>query len=210
MKQFYLILISLSFITLSCTKKGNTEIKTPIGSVPTETTLEIPNMIIDKSKLIYNNKTALWLLDNKPYSGYAISYFPDNTIQEKTGILNGRKQNKAIEWYPDRHFKLVANYFKGKLHGEKKVWSPDTNHVLISQFNYHLGKAHGAQKKWYPTGEIYKKLNLDMGKEEGVQQAFRKNGDLYANYEAKNGRIFGLKKAALCYGLEDEKVQYEK
>lgn len=49
-----------------------------------------------------------------------------------------------------------------------------------------------------------------MGREEGLQQAFRRNGYLYANYEARNGRIFGLKKAALCYGLEDENIQYEK
>ena len=48
-----------------------------------------------------------------------------------------------------------------------------------------------------------------MGKEEGIQQAFRKNGDLFANYEAKEGRIFGLKKAALCFGLEDENIQNE-
>lgn len=48
-----------------------------------------------------------------------------------------------------------------------------------------------------------------MGMEEGIQQTFRKNGALYANYEAKEGRIFGLKKAALCYGLEDQSIQYE-
>ena len=31
-----------------------------------------------------------------------------------------------------------------------------------------------------------------------------------ANYEAKEGRTFGLKKASLCFGLEDENIQYEK
>lgn len=49
-----------------------------------------------------------------------------------------------------------------------------------------------------------------MGKEEGMQQAFRKNGDLFVNYEARNGRIFGMKKAALCFGIEDKNIQYEK
>ncbi|EPR68296.1 hypothetical protein [Cyclobacterium qasimii] len=48
-----------------------------------------------------------------------------------------------------------------------------------------------------------------MGREEGLQQAFRKNGELFANYEAKDGRIFGLKRAVLCVGLEDEVVKYE-
>ena len=85
----------------------------------------------------------------------------------------------------------------------------DSNHVLISQLHYQFGKAHGKQTQWYTTGELYKVINLNMGREEGVQQAFRKNGALYANYEAREGRIFGLKKAALCYGLEDEKINYE-
>ena len=72
-----------------------------------------------------------------------------------------------------------------------------------------MGKAHGTQTQWYATGELYKKLNLNMGKEDGMQQAFRKNGVLYANYEAKSGRGFGLRKSALCYGLEEEKINYE-
>lgn len=103
----------------------------------------------------------------------------------------------------------MRNYKDGRLHGEKKVWSSDSSHVLIAQLNYSFGKAHGEQKKWYPTGEIFQKTNFNMGIEDGIQQAYRKNGDLYANYEAKNGRIFGLKKAALCYDLENEKIQYE-
>jgi antitoxin component YwqK of YwqJK toxin-antitoxin module len=89
------------------------------------------------------------------------------------------------------------------------MWSPDSSHVLLSHLNYVAGKVHGEQKKWYPTGELFKKLHLNMGKEEGLQQAFRKNGVLFANYEAKKGRVFGLKKAVLCFGLEDEKIQYE-
>ena len=101
-----------------------------------------------------------------------------------------------------------TNYHEGKINGEKKSWSPDSIHVLISHLNYVNGKPHGEQKKYYPTGELFKILNLNMGKEEGMQQAFRKNGALYANYEAREGRIFGLKKSQLCYQLDDEEVQY--
>ncbi len=172
--------------------------------------LEVPETIVVKSALQYNPKTSLWTLNDQLYSGYAVSFYQDSTLKEKIGILDGKKQNEAIQWFPDGHLKNVTNYHKGKLHGEKKIWSADSVHVLIAQFNYHTGKAHGEQKKWYPSGELFKKLNLNRGKEEGIQQAFRKNGVLYANYEAREGRIFGLKKAALCYGLEDEKIQLEK
>ena len=149
-------------------------------------------------------------LNNTPYSGYAVSYYSDSTLKEKIGILNGKTESQSLTFYEDGHLKQLSNYRNGKLHGEKKLWSSNTSHVLLSHLNYQFGKPHGEQKTWYPTGELHKILNMNMGKEDGIQQAFRKNGALYANYEAKEGRIFGLKKAALCFGLEDEDIQYEK
>jgi antitoxin component YwqK of YwqJK toxin-antitoxin module len=49
-------------------------------------------------------------------------------------------------------------------------------------------------------------MNYRAGKEAGMQRAWRQNGKIYNNYEVKNGRIFGLKRANLCYGLDDEKI----
>ena len=200
------IIFSLFFV--SCVENTTVGISPPTSSV--DSLLKVPNLIVDKSELFYNNKKSLWTLNDQLYSGFSVSYYRDSIMQEKIGFLNGRKQNKSIRWFSDGHYKSVANYNKGKLHGEKKSWSSDSSHILISHLNYQLGKAHGEQKKWYPTGELFKKINLNMGKEEGIQQAFRKNGDLFANYEAREGRIFGLKKSALCFGIEDKNIQYEK
>ncbi len=61
--------------------------------------------------------------------------------------------------------------------------------------------------QWYKGGAKFKELNLVNGREEGLQKAWRENGKIYNNYEAKNGRIFGLKRSNLCYKLEDEEVQ---
>lgn len=206
MRLFFWLLLSLNLVLIGCSKqKGK-----PITNNTTNTLLEIPDTLVEKSELKYNHKTSIWTLNNLPYSGFAASYYPDNNLKEKFGILHGKKQNKFIKWYPDGHFKNVATYDKGKLHGAKKIWSADSTHNLIAHYNYHTGRPHGEQKKWYPTGELFKKMNLNRGKEEGMQQAFRKNGALYANYEAREGRIFGLKKAKLCYSLEDENIQYKK
>ena len=182
----------------------------PTPSNNADLVLVLPDTLVEKSVLTYNRKTSIWTLNDIPYSGFSVSYYPDNSLKEKFGILDGKKQNKFIQWYPDGHFKNTAEYDKGKLHGEKKIWSSDSLHILIAHYNFHTGKPHGEQKKWYPTGELFKKMNLNRGKEEGIQQAFRENGDLYANYEAREGRIFGLKKAKLCYSLEDENVKYKK
>ncbi len=202
MKIFFRSLLILSLLFLACSEKtGELSQSTDDLNV-----LAVPETIISKSALKYDNSTSRWTLNDLPFSGFAVDYYSDSTLREKFGILNGKKHKKAMQYFPDGHLKIVSNYHNGKLHGERKTWSSRTPHVLIAQFNYHTGKAHGVQRKWYPTGELYKKLNLNRGKEEGIQQAFRKNGLLYANYEAKNGRIFGMKKANLCYQLEDEVV----
>ncbi len=39
-----------------------------------------------------------------------------------------------------------------------------------------------------------------------MQRSWRENGQLYNNYEARDGRTFGLKRANLCFSLDDEEV----
>lgn len=193
------------FLVFGCNQKQNLH-KNKINKL-----LIIPNNTVDKKKLLYNNKKSIWTLKEKLYSGFVVTYYPDKkTLKEKFSLFNGKKENKEFHWYPDGHYKRISAYKNGKLNGSKKSWSNDSLHVLVSHYQFIKGKPHGIQKKWYTTGGLFKKMNLNMGKEEGIQQAFRKNGDLYTNYEAKNGRIFGLKKAELCYSLEDEKVKYKK
>ncbi len=208
MKVSWFFISSFFFLCLSCSEQVKKEAL--VMSFKEPSCLIIPDLEVEKSSLFYDTERSLWTLNEELYSGYATSFYEDGTLKEKIGILKGRKQNESNSWFPDGHFKQTANYHLGKLDGEKKSWSSDTSHVLISHLNYHLGKAHGEQKKWYVTGEIFKIMNLNMGKEEGMQQAFRKNGDLFANYEAREGRIFGLKKSALCFGLEEEEVQSKK
>lgn len=206
MKVFFGTLLFLSCLLSSCSQQK----EQPFPSSNADLTLEVPDTIALKSALRYNPQTSLWTLNDLPYSGFIVSYYPDGSLKEKFGLLNGVKQNEFMRWHPDGHLKNLTHYHQGKLHGEKKIWSADSVHVLIAHFNFQQGHAHGEQKKWYPSGELFKKLNMNNGKEEGIQQAYRKNGVIYANYEAREGRIFGLKKAALCFGLEDEDVQYTK
>ena len=205
--KHHLIIVLFSLFAIQCSK--------PVEKISANenenqnhklSPINLPANTVDLSELQYDNSVSLWTLDGKRFSGYAESMYPDGTIKQLFGVFQGKKQNEANDWYPDGHLKFSANYHNGKLHGEKKAWTSGDSHILISHLNYYLGKAHGVQKKWYATGEIFKIMHLNMGKEEGIQQAYRKNGVLYANYEAKEGRIFGMKKAALCFELEDEKV----
>lgn len=206
MHRKLLTILILGICLVGCAEKRTPAVKSSASSV--DSPLDIPDKMVSKSALYYDSQKSLWMLDKELFSGYAVTYYQDSTLKEKFGILNGKKENLSIQYDANGRSKYASTYHKGKLNGDKKAWSADSTHTLLSHLQYSSGKLHGEQKKWYPTGELFKKLNLNMGKEEGLQQAYRKNGALYANYEAKEGRIFGLKKAALCYGLEDENMNY--
>mgnify|MGYP006108553341 FL=1 len=187
---------------------NNSEQKSPeVNTSGDFVVLKVPDTVINISLIFYDNKISKWLKDGNNFSGYAIAKNQKGNLIKKFGILNGSSQNEWLEWFDNGALKSSTNFYKGKLHGEKKDWSSDSSHTLLSYLRYTNGKLNGEQKKWYPTGEINKILNFEMGKENGIQKAFRQNGVVFANYEAKNGRTFGLRKASLCYGLEDQKIK---
>lgn len=168
--------------------------------------IEIPLNIQNISSLQYQNSTSEWFYNGDLFSGFIVDYYENNALKLKMSIYQGKRHNKTEKWFPNGELMEVSYYDNGKLNGEKKVWAQNNEHTLISQFNFRSGKAHGEQRNWYSSGEVYKIMNYDQGIESGIQKAYRKNGALYANYEARNGRIYGLKKSKLCYGLEDEKI----
>ena len=70
-----------------------------------------------------------------------------------------------------------------------------------------MGVGDGVQMQYYISGAKFKMITIKNGQQNGMQKAWRQNGKIYSNYEAKNGRIFGLKRSNLCYELENEKVK---
>ena len=206
-----ILVLFILIIMISCKQKDESKfVNLKVLPEISVQEVEIPNVSMDKSEIVYDNKVSKWYFNNHLFSGYAVSYYPDSTLKEKIGVFKGKRENLSQKWFPNGKLKEVANFREGKLHGEKKLWVSDSIYTLVTQLNYQFGKVDGEQRMWYSTGELYKVLNLNMGIEEGMQQAYRKNGELYANYEAKEGRIFGLKKSALCYGLEDENIKFER
>lgn len=168
--------------------------------------IEIPSNTQNITSLKYQNSTSEWFYNGDLFSGFIVEYYENNALKLKMSIYQGKRHNKTEKWFPNGELMEVSYYDNGKLNGEKKVWAQNSEHTLVSQFNFRSGKAHGEQRNWYPSGELYKITNYDDGIESGIQKAYRKNGALYANYEARNGRIYGLKKSKLCYGLEDEQI----
>lgn len=160
---------------------------------------------IEKSTLILHPEEGKFYYKSKPFTGYAVMYYPNGNLKERSGFFEGKKEGIIQKWYKNKAVSYEANYKSNKLHGKINTWWSNGN--LRSASNFSEGIAHGIQKQWYSSGAKFKELHLNFGQEEGLQKAWRENGKLYANYEAKNGRVFGLKRANLCFELEQEIIQ---
>ena len=57
------------------------------------------------------------------------------------------------------------------------------------------------QLECYRSWALLKYERHKRGQEQGIQRAWRENGKLFANYEARDGRVYGLKRVNLCYEL---------
>jgi len=199
-----LIVIFLLYLTcLSCTESKFC--KTDTSNALTEEN----NIIIDttkvlKEKLVLHPTEGKWYYHDQPYSGYSLKFHFNDTLSEKIGYYMGKREDIAKKWSENGTLRIESYYKQNRLEGVYKTWWE--NGVLASQSYYKNGVKHGLVKEWYTTGQLAKERRLIDGKEEGLQKAWLENGKLYINYEAKNGRIFGMRRANSCYQLENESV----
>ncbi len=166
---------------------------------------EIKEVEIAKDVLTLHPEKGMWYYQDSPYNGYAVRYYINGNLAERIGYFEGKKEGIAQKWFENGQLQKTSPYSANRLHGEENIWW--SNGTIAAQLNYSNGYKNGTQQRWYANGQISRKTHYTLGKEEGIQQAWLENGKIYVNYEAKNGRSFGLRKAKLCYALEDEVVQ---
>ncbi|MDW3191393.1 MAG: membrane-binding protein [Cytophagales bacterium] len=171
---------------------------------------EVPNIAWSETEVFLDRSNNTWFLknDSSLISGYVKQYDVAGKVFRSTGFVDGKMEGVQLTYFPDGRLRFAETYLANKLHGTVKRWSMESGYQLVALLQYNGGRPHGEQMKWYTTGELHKRLNLESGQEVGLQQAFRKNGALYANYEARNGRVFGIKRANLCYELDNEQVVF--
>ncbi|WP_339662323.1 hypothetical protein [uncultured Polaribacter sp.] len=164
--------------------------------------------IVHKDSLVLNGNEGNWYYKKKLYNGYAVKYYSNDSLKEKTGFFNGKKQGVYKVWFENGVLQLASHYHQNVLVNSYKAWW--MNGVLALETNYVNGKKQGVERQWYPDGSLSKERNLLNDEENGLQRAWLRNGKIYVNYEAKNGRTFGMSRATLCYQLKNEKVDENK
>jgi len=197
--RFYILI--LTFIGFGCSDISKPVVKGMINS---------DNRIIQvvKSEVELRPTEGLIYRDDQPFTGRVVSTFANDIIQESIEYVSGRKYGHHKKWFANGELAFDARWQNGLLDGISTSWWSNGN--KRSETNQVLGKLHGVQLQWYPSGNIFKQRNMNMGVEEGLQRSWRENGKVYNNYEAKNGRIFGLKRASLCFQLDNEEIQISK
>lgn len=168
----------------------------------------IDSKIISLDSLTLVKETGYSYYQSKLFTGTAISYYRDTFKTVSIEYNDGKRHGLYKKWFKSGLLSFESHYTYGKRNGLTRTWWENGN--LRSESNYDDGVLNGIQTQWYMNGSKFKTSNLNMGKEQGIQQSWRENGKLYNNYEAKNGRIYGLKRAALCYELDDEQIQDKK
>ena len=170
--------------------------------------LVIENVEVLKEDLILNQIEGKWYYNDVPYSGYSLRYYPNDTLAERLGYVNGKREGIARKWSENGVLRIESYYKTNRLDSIYKSWWE--NGMLSAETNYVNGVKQGEEREWYATGQLAKQRQLLDGKENGIHKAWLENGKLYINYEAKNGRIFGMRRANSCTQLKDEVIIRDK
>jgi antitoxin component YwqK of YwqJK toxin-antitoxin module len=163
-------------------------------------------VVINESELILNAQKGLFIYNESPFTGTAISADFNEMIIESASFKDGKRHGLITRFFPNGVKSYESNYQNGRIEGKSFSWWSNSN--LRSESTYIDGELAGVQRKWYTSGAQFKETNIENGLEVGLQRAWRENGKLYVNYEAKNGRVFGLQRANLCYELDSENLVY--
>ncbi|WP_372937148.1 toxin-antitoxin system YwqK family antitoxin [Seonamhaeicola sp.] len=195
---FIIILISC---IVSCKQESNKKVDIANNE---EQSILIDSLTVLKTDLVLNPIEGKWYYKGNPFNGYSVKYYANGALAEKLGFIKGKREGVGRRWSKTGVLREEFYYKYNRLDGTYKMWWD--NGVLEAEINYVNGLKQGEEKEWYPNGKLAKLRQLVDDKEHGLQKAWLQNGKLYVNYEAKNGRIFGMKRANSCYKLEDEVV----
>lgn len=202
MKVTAYILLWTSWIFFGCQTKR-------IGSDKIgPSAIQVNALKILKKEVELHPGEGLVYYKDQPFTGTTILNYANGKVAEHIEYRNGRQEGYYRKWFDTGLLSYEATYRQGYLNGEATSWWKNGN--IRSHSQYEEGMMDGVQTQWYKSGAKFKERNITMNREVGLQRSWRENGKLYNNYEARNGRIFGLKRANLCYSVNDEEIQFKK
>lgn len=170
------------------------------------TKISIPMIELNRNDPSFSISNGVLLLDNSPYSGLVIEFYPNNIVKSKSEYYLGRRHGYYSGWYPNGNKWFDRFYSYGIKTGSHIGWFEDNQQMFAYEFNT-KGMYHGAVKDWYNNGQLAKHFNFENGKEAGSQRMWELDGSIRANFFTVKGErhgLIGLKNCGSVISIEKE------
>ncbi|WP_257454893.1 toxin-antitoxin system YwqK family antitoxin [Archangium lipolyticum] len=129
---------------------------------------DIPRVHFDELELVVRDGYYLYW-KGQPFTGFAVEFFPDGTLQSEVHHVDGIENGPKREWFPSGKLMEEANLWNGGLHGYERVW--DEQGRLRSERRGEFGipitekrwdEHGGLMKDWHitPTDSLYEQWQL--------------------------------------------------
>ena len=99
----------------------------------------------------------LMFWQGQPFTGVAVEFFPDGTLQSEVYHVNGLAHGPSRGWYPSGRLRDEMTLWYGALHGYKREW--DEQGRLVSESLGELGIGV-AEKRWDVHGKLIRDWHI--------------------------------------------------
>lgn len=165
----------------------------------------IPAKLVRYGDSLLHIENGIWYEGSEPYSGMIETFFPDGIIQARQTFYQGKEEGFRNTYYINGHPESVRYYRNGEKDSVHRGWWP--NGQLRYEYHFQMGVYEGDWKEWYASGVLMKHIIYQNGKELSGK-GWRENGKPYMSFVRRDGRLYGLINANLCYSLRNEKGEF--
>jgi len=129
---------------------------------------------IDAKKLEQLDGLFYELGKSRPYTGTALTYFDNGTMQSSTEYKEGQISGKIEGWYPDGVKQVEGELVNGQKAGVWIAWYENGNKSRQGAFKN--GKEEGEYFWWFENGKLNKKGIYHNGISDGKWEWYYENG----------------------------------
>lgn len=154
------------------------------------------NLALINGQWFYRRTLFNGIIEKKDSAGRLIT---------KQSIANGVEEGWQFAYYPGGRMESKRFYHLGEKDSLNMGWWPNGK----PRYAYHFrnGVYEGDFDEWYQSGNPLKHIVYHNGKEQSGK-GWRDNGKLYMSFVRRNGRLYGLINANLCYSLKNEQGEF--
>lgn len=173
MKRYYfLILIALAFLPISCSQHEKREQKYPDGS-------------LQEAFEVIKTENGSFIKD-----GEYKTWYPGGQPELAGSYISGKKSGNWKKWFENGQMNSDVNYKNDTLDGNYVMWYK--NGRKSSEGKKMMDKSVGTLTTWYEDGQMQAQGQFnDQGKAEGAHIFWNNKGTKVAEEHYKEGRLDG-------------------